>query len=235
MEDAMTERRPRIGWVVDAQVDFLDPAGRLYVRDLADPTDLGSVKVVPTLERAVGWMREHCDVLVFTGDWHGAGDEEIDPVSPDPARGTYPPHCMGRSADPSERAGAEIIREIRPTDPLVLPLGASREKAREVAAAAVEERRPVFIQKNRFDVFAGNPATEAFLGALADALGGAPEIVVVGVARDVCVTQAVDGMQARGYFVTALSDATWGLGLEPEAVTLARWARKGRVTTLDEL
>jgi hypothetical protein len=42
-------------------------------------------------------------------------------------------------------------------------------------------------------------------------------------------------MQARDYEVTALSDATWGLGLEPEAVTLRRWAKKGRVTTLGEL
>ena len=41
-------------------------------------------------------------------------------------------------------------------------------------------------------------------------------------------------MQARGYPVTVLSDATWGLGLEPEVTTLARWAEKGRVTTLDE-
>jgi hypothetical protein len=33
------------------------------------------------------------------------------------------------------------------------------------------------------------------------------EFFVVGVARDVCVTQAIDGMQARNYHVTALPDA----------------------------
>ena len=58
---------------------------------------------------------------------------------------------------------------------------------------------------------------------------------MIGVARDVCVTQAVDGLQARGYAVTAVRDATWGLGLEPEAETLARWAGQGRVVTLAEL
>jgi hypothetical protein len=42
-------------------------------------------------------------------------------------------------------------------------------------------------------------------------------------------------MQARGLEVTVLKDATWGLGLEEEEKTLARWARKGRVTTLDRL
>ena len=93
----------------------------------------------------------------------------------------------------------------------------------------------MLIHKTRFDVFAGNASTEAFLAALEDALGASLTFVVIGVARDVCVTQAVDGMHARGYEVTALSDATWGLGLEPEAATLARWAKKGRVATLAEL
>ena len=59
--------------------------------------------------------------------------------------------------------------------------------------------------------------------------------MVAGVARDVCVTQAVDGMIARGIPVTALRDVTWGLGLEAESATLARWAEGGRVCTLAEL
>jgi nicotinamidase/pyrazinamidase len=225
----------RVGWVVDAQVDFMRPEGRLYVRDLGDDSDPGAKQVVETLVDAVAWMREHCSVIVFTGDWHALEDDEIDPVSPDPTRGTYPPHCMGRSDDPSERSGAEIISEVRPPDPLILGLEAGPEDAEEVARRAVAEGRPVFIRKTRFDVFEGNAQSEAFLRALTHELGGSPTFVVVGVARDVCVTQAVDGMQARDYEVTALSDATWGLGLEPEAVTLRRWAKKGRVTTLGEL
>jgi nicotinamidase/pyrazinamidase len=224
-----------VGWVVDAQVDFMDPEGRLYVKDLANDEDVGSVQIADTLRRAVEWMRENCAVVVFTGDWHGLDDEEIDLVRPDPASGTYPPHCMGRSHDPEERAGAEVIRQIRPEDPLVLDIGATDEEAGALARRAVEEKRPVFIRKNRFDVFAGNAATEAFLAGLEASLEGALHFVVAGVARDVCVTQAIDGMQARDYSVTALSDATWGLGLEPEAKTLARWAEKGKVTTFEEL
>lgn len=231
----MTDRTALVGWVVDAQVDFMDPEGRLYVKDLGDESDPGSVGIIDTLERAVEWMREHCDAIVFTGDWHGIDDEEIDPVSPDPSAGTYPPHCMGRSEDPEEREGAEVISEIRPKDALVLPIGADARTARGVAERAVIDHRPVFIRKKRFDVFAGNSATEPFLEGLEAALGAPLHFVVVGVARDVCVTQAVDGMQARDYQVTALSDATWGLGLEPEEQTLGRWARKGTVTTLDEL
>lgn len=224
-----------IGWIVDAQVDFMDPHGRLYVKDLGDDDDRGSTLIVETLREAVAWMKQECDLLVYTGDWHGLDDDEIDDQSPDPQTGTYPPHCMGRSHDSGEREGAWIIPEIRPAHPVVLEFDADHEAAITVARTAVSQARPVFIQKTRFDVFTGNPATESFLAAVGEELGRPLSFVVIGVARDVCVTQAVDGMQARGYPVTALSDATWGLGLEPEAVTLARWAQKGRVTTLAEL
>lgn len=227
----------RVGWIVDVQNDFMLPAeqgGRLYVHHLSDPSDPGAVRARGRIEEAVAWMREHCDVLVYTGDWHAHGDAEIDPVAPDAARGTYPPHCMGMSDDPEERRGAEILDSVRPEDPVVLPRGAGPEQARELARTAVRERRPVFVRKERFSVFEGNPGTEALLREL-QALLGELEIVVVGVARDVCVTQAVDGMQARGYRTVAVRDATWGLGLEEEAATLERWSRAGRVVTLAEL
>lgn len=228
----------RIGWVVDVQNDFMTPpeeGGRLYVHDLSDPGDPGARLVRGRIEEAVDWMRAHCDALVYTGDWHSLADEEIDPHDPDPEAGTYPPHCMGLSADPEERAGAEIITSIRPDEPLVLERGADAERARKVAREALESGRPIFIHKNRFNVFEGNPAAAPLLENLAEALGGDPEIVVVGVSRDVCVTEAVDGMHERGYRTVAMSDATWGLGLEAETHTLARWARGGRVLTLDEL
>jgi nicotinamidase-related amidase len=228
-------RTARIGWVVDVQRDFMEPDGRLYVKDPDDPDDPGAERVRQRITDAVAWMREHCELIVYTGDWHGRDDEEIDVVSPDPAQGTYPPHCMGRSPDPAEREGAQVIEPVRPIDPVVLEIGADAEEAGRVAREATGEERPVFIHKNRFDVFEGNPATGAFLDELGDALDRPLEFIVVGVARDVCVTGVVDGLQERGYGVTALRDATWGLGLEDEADTLARWAEHGTVTTLDAL
>ncbi|HEX5725240.1 MAG TPA: isochorismatase family cysteine hydrolase [Longimicrobiaceae bacterium] len=229
----MAERIARVGWVVDAQNDFLLPperGGRLYVHDLFDGgADPGAVRIVPTLVRAVRWMEAHCEVVVYTGDWHAYGDAEIDPVAPDPAKETYPPHCMGLSSDAAEREGAELIPELRPRDPLVLERDATDDDARRVARAAVDGRRPVFIRKSRFSVFEGNPAAEAFLRALRERLGAPLEIHVAGVARDVCVRHAVEGMlaEARGYGVTVVTDATWGLGIEEERASLARWADAG--------
>ncbi len=43
----------RVGWVVDVQRDFMEPAGRLYVRDLGDASDPGATTIVATLGDAV--------------------------------------------------------------------------------------------------------------------------------------------------------------------------------------
>ena len=229
----MTNSVARIGWVVDAQNDFLLPpeeGGRLYVRNLFDGgADAGARQAVPAIERAVGWMNAHCDVVVYTGDWHSYADDEIDTVAPDPARGTYPPHCMGLSADAHEREGAEIIASIRPENPLVLSRAASPADARAVARRAVAERRPIFVHKSRFDVFKGNAATDDLVRALREELRRPVEVYVAGVARDVCVKQAVEGMLAprRALPVTVITDATWGLGIEDEASSLARWLASG--------
>ena len=229
----MAERIARVGWVVDAQNDFLLPpeeSGRLYVHDLFDGgRDPGARLCVPALTRAVRWMEEHCDVMVYTGDWHAYGDAEIDTVAPDARKGTYPPHCMGLSDDAAEREGAQIHASIRPESPIILSRDATEQQAREVAQAAVRERRPIFVQKSRFNVFEGNPAADALVRELKSLLGGRVEIYVAGVARDVCVKQAVEGMldPLRGYPVTVVTDATWGLGLEEESASLSRWSQAG--------
>lgn len=229
---------PRVGWITDVQNDFMRPpseGGRLYVRDLGDESDAGAIQVQPTIEAAVRWMEAICDGIVYTTDWHSLADEEIDAESPDPMAGTYPPHCMGLSDDLEMIHGAAILQSIRPGDPLYLERDADAAAAEMIASRALRDSRPVVIRKKRFDVFAGNAAAEAFVEALVAEIGGVAEFVVIGVARDVCVTQAVDGLQARGHATIAVSDATWGLGLEPEEETLARWRRRGRVLTLAEL
>lgn len=230
----MTTTQPRrIGWIVDVQNDFMLPpeqGGRLYVHDLFDDgRDAGATQIVPQLVRAAEWMRANCDAVVYTGDWHAHDDAEIDPVAPDATRGTYPPHCMGLSPDAAEREGAQIIAQIRPENPLILARDATDADARDVARRALKEGRPVFIHKSRFSVFEGNPAADAFVRALRDRLGGAVEVYMIGVARDVCVKGAIEGMlePVRGVPVTLVTDATWGLGIEPAAVSLRRWMDAG--------
>lgn len=233
-----TRRRPRLGWVVDVQKDFMDPGGRLYVHNLYDPGDPGASMARASIVRTVEWMRGHCDCVVFTGDWHAMGDREIDPMHPDATRGTYPPHCMGASSDAEERDGAALIPEIDPGEmAVVLDRDATPNDANRVARTVARSRRPAFIRKREFSVFEGNPATDAFLTALRGELGnGDLDVLVCGVATDVCVRHAVDGFLDRGYHVTIVRDATWGLGVAPDDLTWGRWAARGaRVVTSDQL
>ena len=228
----MTTTGARVGWVVDVQNDFMEPSGRLYVRNLFDPSDRGAVQAVPAIEATVRWMREHCDVVVFTGDWHGPDDSEIDPVAPDATRGTYPPHCMGLSIDPGERRGAAVIDSVNPGDQaLVVGRDATPDDARAAARRAVQEHRPIFLQKCEFCAFGGNPATEALVDGLRAALDAEPEFIVCGVATDVCVKYAVDGLLNRGRRVRVVRDATWGLGLLGPDQTFDQWARRGASLT----
>lgn len=211
-------------WDVDTQVDFMTPpeeGGKLYVKDLADEEDPGAITIKPALERLSSYAREHGILRVATGDWHTLDHREIDPVNPD-FRTTYPPHCMA-----GER-GSEKIPETELRDPVVIPLRAEPAAARAAVDRARREGRDIFLRKEEFSAFAGNPATEALLEALA-----ADAYVVYGVALDVCVRHAVDGMLDREERVYLVEDATWGLGLEQKEQLLARWSERGatRVTT----
>ncbi len=218
----------RIGWVVDVQHDFMRPDGRLYVHHLFDSADPGATLATGSIVKTVAWMRQCCDVVVFTGDWHAYGDREIDTVAPDPLKATYPPHCMGLSTDAVEQAGARLIPEVDPGDTtIVLPRDATDQMARDAARRAVAEHRPVFIQKSEFSVFEGNRATAAFIQTLRDALGASVQFVVCGVATDVCVKQAIDGLLDRSANVHVITDAMWSLGLLGPPETFDLWARRG--------
>lgn len=211
-------------WDVDTQYDFMTPAergGKLYVKDSNDETDLGATQVVPALRRLSDYAREHGILRVGTGDWHTLDHREIDPENPD-FETTYPPHCMA-----GER-GSEKIPETALRDPVMIPLRASNGEARAAVRTARGGDRDLFLRKQEFSCFTGNPATETLLEEL-----DADAYVVYGVALDVCVRHAVEGMLERGATVYVVEDATRGLGLEDREELLSRWEQRGarRVTT----
>jgi nicotinamidase-related amidase len=230
--------RLRIGWVVDAQRDFMDPpelGGRLYVRHLGDPTDQGAATIVPTLARAVAWLGANCSTVVYTADWHTEDDREIDRTAPD-FRETFPAHCMGAGARIDERAGASIVDAVQPMAAMVILDRDAAPADADQAARRAALGAPVMIRKREFSVFAGQRQTHRFLAALRDALGGTPDIIVCGVATDVCVRLAVEGFLDHGYRVTVIRDAVWGLGIVPDEQLFANWhARGARIVGLADL
>jgi len=77
--------------VVDMQVDFVGPGGKLVVQDAR--------KTIPAIHRLIVKAREAGVPVIFTQDWHRADDPEFS---------LWPGHAVEGTA------GAEIIPELNP-------------------------------------------------------------------------------------------------------------------------
>jgi len=194
-------------WDVDTQVDFVLPGGRLVVP--------GAAAVVPAMSRLVEWAREQGIVHVASADDHELTDPEIS-ASPDFVS-TYPPHCLRGTR------GVARIPETEQVDPLPLShVAFPPALVRELIVG----RREILLLKKSFDVFT-NPNAEAVLEALDPS-----EVVVFGVATDVCDHAAIVGLLRRGRRVAFVEDASCGLDEERTRSCLVQWREAGvRLTT----
>jgi len=197
-------------WDVDTQVDFMLPEGKLYVP--------GAEETAAAMARLVAAAREAGIVHVASADDHELTDPEI-AADPD-FRNTYPPHCLRGTP------GAEKVPETKQSDPLPLSLVPFPPG---LVPGLIEGRRELLLLKKNFDVFT-NPNTEALLDAL-----DPDEIVLFGVATDVCDDAAIRGFLRRGRRVRFVEDAARGLDDERVAACLAAWREGGvELTTADE-
>jgi nicotinamidase/pyrazinamidase len=192
----------RIFWDVDTQVDFMEPSGKLYVPGARD--------VAPALERLVDAARAAGVVHVASADDHELTDPEIS-ESPD-LRNTFPPHCLRGTH------GAEKILETKQRDPLPLSLVPFPPG---LIPGLVGGRREILLLKKNFNVFT-NPNTEPLLDAL-----DPEEVVVFGVATDVCDDAAILGFLLRGRRVRFVEDAASGLDEARVAACTAVWRERG--------
>jgi len=184
-------------WDVDTQFDFMLPGGKLYVP--------GAEEAVPAMKRLVDAARAAGIVHVASADDHELTDAEISP-EPDLVT-TYPPHCLRGTR------GARKIPETDQEDPVPLAL--------EPVADRYLEGREFLLLKKSFDVFT-NPHTERLLERL-----GPDEIVVFGVATDVCDDAAIRGFLARGLKVRFVEDAARGLDDDRVAISTTSWREQG--------
>jgi nicotinamidase/pyrazinamidase len=192
-------------WDVDTQFDFMLPDGKLYV-PRAEET-------VPAMKLLVDAARAAGLVHVASADDHELTDGEIS-AEPDFVT-TYPPHCLRGTR------GARKIPETEQEEPVPLGLG-------PVPDLYLEGREFLLLKKS-FDVFT-NPNTERLLDRL-----GPDEIVVFGVATDVCDDAAIRGFLARGLKVRFVEDAARGLDDERMALSTTFWREQGvEFTTAEE-
>jgi nicotinamidase/pyrazinamidase len=184
-------------WDVDTQVDFMLPHGKLYVP--------GAEEVAPAMRRLVEAARAAGVVHVASADDHELTDDEIS-EEPDFQR-TYPPHCLRGTH------GARKVDETDQVDPV--PIGLTHVPDRYL------EGREFLLLKKSFDVFT-NPNTDRLLSSLEP-----DEIVVFGVATDVCDDAAIRGFLQRGLRVRFVEDAARGLDEARVASCTAAWREGG--------
>jgi nicotinamidase/pyrazinamidase len=196
----------KVLWDVDTQVDFVHADGKLAVPD--------SEAAVPSMRRLVEAARAAGIPHVASADDHELTDSEIS-ESPDFAT-TYPPHCLRGTR------GAEKIPETAQADPVPLALT-------EVPDPWLRGREFLLLKKS-FDVFT-NPNADRLLAWL-----DPDEIVLFGVATDVCDDAAILGLVARGRRVTFVEEASRGLDAARTATCTAAWHELGvRFASVDEV
>jgi len=196
----------RILWDVDTQVDFVRADGRLAVP--------GAEEALPAMARLVAAARRAGVPHVASADDHELIDAEISDT-PDYAT-TYPPHCLRGTR------GAEKVPETAQADPV--PLALSEVPDRFIAG------REFLLLKKSFDVFS-NPHAERLLALL-----DPEEVVVFGVATDVCDDAAIRGLLARGRRVAFVEEASRGLDEARTAACLADWRAAGvRFASVEEV
>ncbi|HVV59255.1 MAG TPA: isochorismatase family cysteine hydrolase [Gaiellaceae bacterium] len=187
----------RILWDVDTQVDFVHADGKLAVP--------GAEEAVPAMARLVEAARAAGIPHIASADDHELTDAEIS-AEPDFLT-TYPPHCLRGTR------GAEKIPETAQVDPVPLALA-------EVADRWISGREFLLLKKS-FDVFT-NPHADRLLRLL-----DPDEVILFGVASDVCNDAAIRGLLARGRTVTYVEEAARGLDETRTAACAAAWRDAG--------
>lgn len=187
----------KVLWDVDTQADFVRGDGKLAVP--------GAEEVLPAMKLLVDAARAAGVPHIASADDHELTDDEIS-ETPD-FSSTYPPHCLRGTH------GAEKVPETQQSDPVPLAL------------TEVPERwlrgREFLLLKKHFDVFT-NPNADRVLQHL-----DPEEVVLFGVATDVCDDAAIRGLLARRRRVTFVEDASRGLDEARTVACTAVWREAG--------
>ncbi len=189
-------------WNVDTQEDFIDQAGKLYVK--------GAEEIRPILKQITDFAKTEGIKVINTCDYHYINSNELSSV-PD-FETSFPEHCMAGTS------GAEFISETQPEAPVLIDWDP------DLAIFTVFDDpvrfRNIVIQKDAFDVFKGNPHTEKILQLL-----NPDQVFVYGVTTNVCVDKAVIGLSERGIKVYVFEDAIKELPSLP--LPFETWKTKG--------
>ncbi|MBZ5705243.1 MAG: cysteine hydrolase [Acidobacteriia bacterium] len=148
-------------WDVDTQVDFMDPAGKLYVP--------GAEKIIGRIQQLTSFAAEHGIPVIASVDAH---------LETDPEFRDYPPHCLVGTPGQKKVAGTLLCGHyVIPNRKIDLP-------------ANLASYPEIVVEKQATDVFT-NPNVDKLLGCLGPdreiiLYGVVTEICVEQAARGLC-------------------------------------------------
>lgn len=203
-----------IFWDVDTQYDFMHADGKLYVPE--------AERIIPNLQRLTDYAHGHGITVVASADDHAADDAEIS-SRPD-WKDTFPPHCM-RGTPGQKKIPETALRDVLLLEP-------DPQNAKALADKAKKHRGDILFHKHRFDVFS-NPNVDVVLEALAP-----DDIVLYGVATDVCNKAAIEGLLEREVHTRlfAVTDAMKPIDHDTGEYLLKAWGEEGvRLVRTEEI
>jgi len=211
----MIDKNKTILCNVDTQKDFMNEDGSLYVQ--------GAEDIKPILRKITQFAKENDIKVINTADWHYEDSEELS-ETPDFVN-TFPQHCMANTP------GVWYVEETTPNDSTNITFRWDAEYSDKFINERVAKSREIIITKDTFDVFTGNKHTNRITTALKTE--GFTDVVVYGVAGDVCVMCAVNGLLDRGFNVSLVDDGTKPLNTEKYESLKNIWIEDDKFTLIN--
>ena len=198
----------QVFWDVDTQVDFMLPDGKLYVP--------GAETIADNLGRLTDFAHANGIRIVASSDNHDPDDDELSDT-PD-FQDTFPPHCLRGTP------GQARIPQTALSNPLLIE---PEDAANALPTLLEKHAGDILFHKHWFDVFT-NPHVSPVVEGL-----GITDVVLYGVALDVCVSCAVEGLLARhpALELTVVEDAVRGIDEGGRDAILGGWQARGVTIT----
>ncbi|MGA7409708.1 MAG: cysteine hydrolase family protein [Bryobacteraceae bacterium] len=182
---------------IDTQIDFLFPAGALYVP--------GAEEIVPNLAALTRHALSRGHQIISTADAHSENDPEFK---------TWKPHCVAGTFGQHKAAATLTERPF----PLVV---SSNAGALEPLTTQLSQAKQIIVEKQMLDCFS-NPSLMPLLNALQ-----ADRFVVYGVATEYCVRCALAGLVVLGKPVFLVTDAIRGINPEASRQVITGFEARG--------
>ncbi|MCS7229652.1 MAG: isochorismatase family cysteine hydrolase [Candidatus Kryptonium sp.] len=196
--------REIVFWDVDTQYDFMMKDGKLYVPNAEE--------IIPNLKKLYDYARMNKIQIMGSSDYHTLNDEEISD-NPDYLN-TFPPHCL------QDTPGWERIEATKPLNPVYID---SHPYSKEEIEKLIQNHTgEIIFRKQKFDVFS-NPNVDTVLEII-----NPKEIVVFGVALDVCDAYAIEGfLQRKKYKIYLVEDAVKAIYEDRGKKLIDKWKSEG--------